>query len=292
MAQLPKTTAKAAAATAAQPAFSPFRVDPDDEIPVGVQLDWRIRALISSGRLAPGDRLPSVRALASWAGVNVNTVRSVYAGLEARGIAATQHGSGTFVTSAGLSPSLERIAADAIAQARELGASARELAMIAFVCAEIDPDEPASDAPAAVPRPDVGEGDERVVREELRRQIGRLEALLAAYTRELPATPAPGRAMGQVAGSQQLERIRDELLAKLSDARKAAETRGSRERHAKLVREEMAVDPSSHRWEVVSDADMGEEGCRDYAVTAGPLGSLMSWWRLKVSGGCPLPGSA
>ena len=54
----------------------------------------------------------------------------------------------------------------------------------------------------------------------------------------------------------------------------------------------MLIDPSSHRWEKVSDAEMGEDGCREYSVSAGPLGSLMSWWRLKVSGGCPLPGSA
>ena len=76
---------------------SPFTADPGDELPVGVQLAWRLRALIASGRLAPGERLPSVRALAGWAGVNVNTVRGVYARLEDEGLVATRHGAGSFV---------------------------------------------------------------------------------------------------------------------------------------------------------------------------------------------------
>ena len=69
----------------------PFRADPSDELPVGVQLEWRLRALIASGRLAPGERMPSVRR---WrrAGVNVNTVRAVYARLEEGGLIVTRHG--------------------------------------------------------------------------------------------------------------------------------------------------------------------------------------------------------
>src|SRR5947207_3034513 len=61
---------------------TPFWVDPSDDVPVGLQLAWRLRALIATGRLLPGDRLPSVRTLADWSGVNVNTVRAVYAKLE------------------------------------------------------------------------------------------------------------------------------------------------------------------------------------------------------------------
>ena len=117
---------------------SPFQVDHDGELPVGVQLEWRLRALIASGRLAPGERLPSVRALAEWAGVNVNTVRAAYAALEERGIVVSQHGSGTFVAADRFSPALERIAAEAIAEAREAGADPRELAMVAHVIAEMD----------------------------------------------------------------------------------------------------------------------------------------------------------
>ena len=54
------------------------RTGPCDDLPVGAQLAWRLRVLIASGQLAPGERLPSVRELASGTRVNVNTVRAVY----------------------------------------------------------------------------------------------------------------------------------------------------------------------------------------------------------------------
>ena len=76
---------------------NPFATDAGDELPVGLQLSWRLRALISTGQLASGERLPSFRRLAEWAGVNVNTVRSVYEGLEQEGLVVSRQGQGTFV---------------------------------------------------------------------------------------------------------------------------------------------------------------------------------------------------
>jgi DNA-binding transcriptional regulator YhcF (GntR family) len=75
-----------------------LRVDRDAELPLGTQLTWKLRALITGGALAGGDRLPSVRELASEAGVNVNTVRAVYGRLEAEGMIRSEQGRGTFVT--------------------------------------------------------------------------------------------------------------------------------------------------------------------------------------------------
>jgi DNA-binding transcriptional regulator YhcF (GntR family) len=72
-------------------------VNRDGDIPVGTQLAWQIQALITSGRLRRGEQLPSVRRLADVAGVNVNTVRSVYERLEGEGFVHTHHGRGTFV---------------------------------------------------------------------------------------------------------------------------------------------------------------------------------------------------
>ena len=74
-----------------------FRVDRESELPVGIQVAWRLRALISSGKLAPGDRLPPVRQLAEDAGVNPNTARAIYGRLESEGLVETRHGLGTFV---------------------------------------------------------------------------------------------------------------------------------------------------------------------------------------------------
>src|SRR5687768_15356381 len=93
---------------------SALRVDRDSDLPVGVQVVWRLRSQISSGKLAPGDKLPSVRELAAAAGVNANTARAIYGRLEADGLIVTRHGLGTFVASETRSSAdLERIAADA-----------------------------------------------------------------------------------------------------------------------------------------------------------------------------------
>lgn len=223
---------------------NPFIADHDDELPVGVQLGWRLRALIATGRLAPGERLPSFRQLAGWAGVNLNTVRAVYEGLEGEGLVISRQGQGTFVAD-GVQPTpeLEEIAADALHRAREAGLDLRDLAVVAMACASMEgePEAPPADLP------DLSEESEAIeVRHELRRQISRLEAELAAYTRDLDdeMRTAPRRAQAHVAGVRELEQTRDTLIAKLSEAQKKAERRVRRE-------------------------------------AAEPLGRAMTWWRSK-----------
>lgn len=75
-------------------------MDRDAEVPLGTQLAWKLRRLIETGELGPGDRLPSVRDAAVSAGVNVNTVRSVYGRLEGDGLVSSEQGRGTFVRAA------------------------------------------------------------------------------------------------------------------------------------------------------------------------------------------------
>lgn len=69
---------------------------------MAAQIYARITFLIADAQLAPGDRLPPVRSLAGQLGVNVNTVRSAYAKLEADGLAQTRHGVGTIVLASGI----------------------------------------------------------------------------------------------------------------------------------------------------------------------------------------------
>jgi DNA-binding transcriptional regulator YhcF (GntR family) len=75
-------------------------VDRSANVSLGAQLASRIRAAVRDGALDAGDRLPSVRDLAQSAAVNVNTVRAVYARLEAEGLVRSEHGRGTFVAGA------------------------------------------------------------------------------------------------------------------------------------------------------------------------------------------------
>ncbi len=292
------------------PERTPFRADPADELPVGVQLAWRLRAPVASGRLAPGERMPSVRTLAEWAGVNVNTVRGAYARLEDEGIVTTRHGLGTFVADdATGSPEVERLAAEAIEGAHDAGVDPRDVAIVTLVSAGLPealdeglPHEP--DDELEVEDPDLEqlaaeldlsdawlEADDLSARRELRRQIGRLEAQLASYRRDIePPARRIRPAEPRIANVAELESTRDALLSQLGRARAAAARRARRERRARELRDAMVADPASHRWDVVSAAEAGEEGCKEWDVSPrfGPLGALMSWWRVRVSGGCPL----
>jgi GntR family transcriptional regulator len=72
-------------------------IDPRDSTPIYAQLDRGFRAAIASGRLSPGDQLPTVRQLAVDLRVNANTVARVYADLERAGILETRRGVGSFV---------------------------------------------------------------------------------------------------------------------------------------------------------------------------------------------------
>jgi GntR family transcriptional regulator len=248
---------------------NPFATDPSDELPVGLQLTWRLRALISTGQLSAGERLPSLRRLAEWAGVNLNTVRAAYEGLEDDGLVITRQGQGTFVVDGlRVAPELEEIASEALRRARDAGLGPRDLAIVTMACASLQggfEDEPPAELPPGLP--DLDEESEAIeVRQELRRQIGRLEAELASYMRDLKADlpTAPRRAVAHVAGVQELEQTRDTLIAQLSEAQRAAEQRAREEAQERVQRQR---------------ARGGTRTDRRRESGAGPLARAMSWWR-------------
>jgi GntR family transcriptional regulator len=84
-----------------------FALDRESGVPLGVQLAEKLELLVAERSLRPGDQLPSVRQLAALAGVNVNTVRTVYARLEQRGLLSSEQGRGTFVRGAEPAPGSE-----------------------------------------------------------------------------------------------------------------------------------------------------------------------------------------
>ncbi len=63
------------------------------------QVRAQLAGLIGSGRMLPGERLPTVRALAADLGLAVNTVARAYKELEAAGLVETRRRAGTVVAS-------------------------------------------------------------------------------------------------------------------------------------------------------------------------------------------------
>ena len=73
-------------------------IDHGSRIPIYEQVKTQIIALINSGVLSPGDKLPSLRALAGELSLNFNTIKKVFALLEADGVIESRQGAGFFVT--------------------------------------------------------------------------------------------------------------------------------------------------------------------------------------------------
>ena len=62
-----------------------------------IQVKNRIAYLIGAGKYLPGDRLPTVRALAVDLDSSYNTINRAYMDLEREGYISTRRGKGTFV---------------------------------------------------------------------------------------------------------------------------------------------------------------------------------------------------
>ncbi|HVB87525.1 MAG TPA: PLP-dependent aminotransferase family protein [Candidatus Dormibacteraeota bacterium] len=70
---------------------------PESHIPLYVQLRDQVRALVFSGDLRSGDRIPASRELASHLGVHRTTVANAYSELESEGLIQGHVGRGTFI---------------------------------------------------------------------------------------------------------------------------------------------------------------------------------------------------
>ncbi|MET4001880.1 DNA-binding transcriptional regulator YhcF (GntR family) [Arthrobacter sp. UYCu511] len=99
-----------------------WRLDTESTVPPFEQVRLRILDLASSGDLAVGTKLPSVRALATDLGVAANTVARAYRELEQAGIVLTAGRSGTAIASGG-----DKIAAQVAEAAEAFAAVVREL---------------------------------------------------------------------------------------------------------------------------------------------------------------------
>ncbi|MDR2552319.1 MAG: GntR family transcriptional regulator [Treponema sp.] len=111
-----------------------FSLDPSSGAPIYRQIIQQIEYAILSGRLRPGDRLPTIRSLAVELKTNPNTIARAYGELEIRGILTTQVGSGTFISDKkpvveedSLNRKIREVLARFIQDMRDLGVEKREL---------------------------------------------------------------------------------------------------------------------------------------------------------------------
>jgi GntR family transcriptional regulator len=112
-----------------------LEIDFRSGIPIYVQIVERIKEMIASGRIEPGDQLPTVRTLAQELRVNFNTIARAYRILDEVGIISTQQGRGTYIMEMPppeVSESIRRKALEALihrflTDAERLNASPEEL---------------------------------------------------------------------------------------------------------------------------------------------------------------------
>ena len=109
-----------------------IRLDYRDSRPIYEQVKDGLRHLMVTGALRSGDKLPSVRALATQLAINPNTIQRAYAELEQEGYVVSVTGKGSFVAESG-DQNEARIAElktkvrPILAELRNLGASEEEI---------------------------------------------------------------------------------------------------------------------------------------------------------------------
>ncbi|MCF3122675.1 GntR family transcriptional regulator [Streptomyces luteocolor] len=109
------------------------RVDTTSPVPPYEQIRAQLAALITSGRLPQGERLPPVRQLAADLGLAAGTVARAYRELESASLIQTRRGAGTKVAPLPAGPShpdpdhLALLAREFTRTARALGATDTEV---------------------------------------------------------------------------------------------------------------------------------------------------------------------
>ncbi len=96
-------------------------------MPIYEQITSQIEALIVSGELKVGDRLPSIRSLANGLDVSVITTKRAYADLEQSGLIESVQGRGCFISDRGsdaIQMERRRQVAEALDKTMELAGSA------------------------------------------------------------------------------------------------------------------------------------------------------------------------
>jgi len=106
-----------------------LEVDLGTGVPPFEQIRAQVLAHVAAGRLRAGDRLPTIRALASDLGVAAGTVARAYRELEGGGVVVTRRRTGTVVALGrdATADDVARAADDLVARARAAGLADAEV---------------------------------------------------------------------------------------------------------------------------------------------------------------------
>lgn len=117
-----------------------IRVDPESPRPLYDQVAASIRADLLAGVLAPGDRLPAARDVATALRINQHTVLHAYQRLRDEGLIDLRRGRGAVIsTAAAPLADLAHEIDDLVARAAQMGVSAEILAGIIRTHADARP---------------------------------------------------------------------------------------------------------------------------------------------------------
>jgi GntR family transcriptional regulator len=89
-----------------------LKVDTHSKVPIYIQIVERVKHMIATGEMKPGDQLPTGRQLAHDLRVNLNTIARAYTALNDAGVISTQQGRGTFVRERSDDRALSRMRAE------------------------------------------------------------------------------------------------------------------------------------------------------------------------------------
>ncbi len=122
----------------------PLRVTTDSPIPIRRQLAEQLKRVIAGGGVARGQALPSIREMAGFLGINVNTVARVIEDLKRSGYVEARRGKGVFASATlpvRSTVSLrDRLLRDVVIRAAAIGMTADDVAVGVLSLGEVRPD--------------------------------------------------------------------------------------------------------------------------------------------------------
>jgi len=114
-----------------------FAINVNSPIAVYIQIENQVQFAVASGRLKPGDTLPSVREMSAMLGINPNTVTKAYRDLEILKLVRPRRGVGVTITDMAVKACRDTVPAmvkghlvDAVAECVAAGISGAEIRKI------------------------------------------------------------------------------------------------------------------------------------------------------------------